>query len=139
LTPAIAYGRSSCAEGLNDARYVSSAGMSAAWHEVRGERIREAQLGGKLRAEETRPEDPDRDLQSRARHRPKPLALAHGSEQRLQFEHVLGKRVGAHRRAPQREQRPLIRSRRAPEAEIDSAPGRATRAVPNCSAMTSGE
>src|SRR5690606_1556286 len=89
--------------------------------EVRGERVRQPQLGRELGAEQARPEDPDRHVRAGAGNGLHHLSRLRRPEVRLQLEDVLRERVRRYRRAPKREQRALIGAGRAAETEVDAA------------------
>ena len=62
--------------------------------EMRGKAVGQSELGRELRAEQARPENPERNLKPLARHSADRLIGSRRREQRLQFEHVLREAVG---------------------------------------------
>ena len=88
---------------------------------MRGEGVGQPERRGELRAIEAGAEDPQRHLEPRSRHRLHELARLQRAEQRLQFEDVVRKILGAGGVAAQGAQRLLVGPRRAAEAEIDAA------------------
>ena len=96
--------------------------MSASGAKWEAKRIRQAELGGKLRAKETRAENPDWHVETGAGNSLNRLSGLKRAEKRLKFAHVLGKTVRAGWITAQRPQRALISPGSAAKAEID-APG----------------
>src|SRR5207302_6175426 len=89
--------------------------------EMRRERIRQPENAGQLRAEQTRAKNPEGHLESCTWHGLHLLAWRGWFEKLLQLHHIIGKTIGAHWIAPQRQQRALIRSRCSPKSEVDSS------------------
>jgi hypothetical protein len=89
---------------------------------VRCKRKRQAQRGRQLSAEQARPEDPDRNVETGARHRLDPLPGSHRVKIALQLNHVLGKLIDiADQAPPEGPSNGLIASRGPSQPEIDAA------------------
>ena len=89
---------------------------------MRCERERQPERRGKLRAEQARPEQPDRHFQAGARHGANQLPRRRIAEVRLQLDHVVREAVGVDIGAPpERTRRVRIGARRAAEPEVDPA------------------
>ena len=88
---------------------------------MRGERIGQAEFGREHRAEMARPENPQRHVCSRRRHRLDALIGTGWREEGLHFENVLREILGGLGRAAQGAQRQLVGARRAAEPEVDAA------------------
>ena len=88
---------------------------------MRGEGVREPELGGEHGAEVARSENPDRNVGPGGRNRLDALTGNDRREERFELEHVLGKVFRSLRRTAERAQGELVGSRRAAEAEVDAA------------------
>ena len=97
-------------------------GQQEVRREVRGERERQAQLGGEARAEVARPQQPDRHVQPLARHGADRLAGLGLAEVGHQFEQVAGEGVAAAAQvAPQGAGGVLVAAGGAAQPEVDPA------------------
>src|SRR5579864_1043516 len=90
--------------------------------EVGSKRIRQTELGGKLRAKETGAEYPDWDIETGAGNCLHRLARLQRTEKRLKLAHVIRETIGAAGITAKRTQRALVSAGSAAKAKID-APG----------------
>ena len=84
-----------------------------------GERIRQPQHRGELRAKQARAQNPDWNMEPCAGNRLDNLHRLKGTEEGLQLQHVLREGVRAGRIAPQRAKSALVGAGSATEPKID--------------------
>src|SRR5438270_8270022 len=86
---------------------------------MRRERVRQTENAGELRAEQTRSKNPEGHLDSCTWHCLYLLVWLCFFEKLLEFHHIIGKTIGAHGIAPQRQHSTSIRSRRSSKSKVD--------------------